>query len=1040
MKAAARRTVGRPLVAYERRGLRPELSVVMPVYNVAEYLPAALDSVLGQTLRNLEVIAVDDSSTDGCLDILRDYERRDPRVRVLTQPNSGQGPARNRAVALARGEFLTFVDSDDTVPPEAFEYMVRRLRESGSDFSVGSVRRLRNNEFIRTVWARTVHARDRIGVTLEEFPNAMQDIIACNRMFKTSFWREQVGDFRGHIAYEDHVPMLTAYVRAKRFDVLNHVTYNWRIRENKTSTGQQKARLENLLDRIAVKEEAHELLRAEASDFVYDVWVGRTLEVDFPPFIQHALSGPDSYRNLLAATYRTYLERASERALDLVTVRQKVRGHLAAQERWAEIQEADTWFDDVGLVPPAHASDGTVVADPQPTLGFWRDLPEACARLSPLECHFEGVLSRAAFTPSRCTVTGWAVRRALAVRETPALEAWLESPSGERSEVDVRPVQLPEANLWGEQRFAPYDLGGFEVGVDLDALPAGTWHLHVATTYAGVRSEGTLTNRMRFSPVAHASGTTTAAGKAVGRWDAGHGFTLDVVHAPKRPWTPRRSPVEVRGVELGEETLTVVSDAEVSVGNPRVQLPLVAREGDRHTFSLFHETITGARKVVPTARYGVTAGGVSATAEAGFAGTLPTFHHGALVNLDVGVTPEHAVTLAVEAPLPPLTRGASGKRRLRDAYKTMDVEPENAAALTCYRGEFCTDSQLAIDRGLADRYPEVVRYWGVRDWSTEVPEGAVPLLLDSEEWYRALASARFVSHNIDFGAYFTQRPHQRYLQTFHGYPFKSMGIGFWRSKGLTDEKIARAVFKAKREWDTILVPSEEAANWYREQYALEDTDILVAGYPRCDVLVPGNRWVEADEVRARVLGRLGVPLDKTVVLYAPTYRDKLTTRMFAAQRFDELDLDQLARSLGEDHVVMLRGHNNNQRELDRVTGVARVVDVTDWPDVNELTLAADVAVLDYSSLRFDWALTGKPMVFFVPDLEEYFDQREPLFPYEGTAPGPWARTTADVAEALADLPALRSRFAGDIAAFNARFNAHNDGTATDRVLDWAGSQ
>ena len=128
-----------------------------------------------------------------------------------------------------------------------------------------------------------------------------------------------------------------------------------------------------------------------------------------------------------------------------------------------------------------------------------------------------------------------------------------------------------------------------------------------------------------------------------------------------------------------------------------------------------------------------------------------------------------------------------------------------------------------------------------------------------------------------------------------------------------------------------------------------------------------------------------------MVLYAPTYRDKLNTRTFAARRFDALELGRLARLLGPGHTLLVRGHNNNQRELDRVTGMAQVVDVTDYPDINELTLAADVAVLDYSSLRFDWAITGKPMVFFVPDLEDYFALRRPLFPYEGTAPGPWTQ-------------------------------------------------
>ena len=252
----------------------PVLSVVVPSYNVEAYIGECLDSLLSQTLANLEVIVVDDGSTDATSDIVERYARSDHRVVTLRQTNSGQGIARNRGVEVARGEFLAFIDADDTVPPRAFAYMLATLQKTGSDFCVGSARRFSHDRFQATAWAYTVHQKDLLGVTIESFPLAMQDIIACNRMFRTAFWRERVGGFRGHIAYEDHVPMLSAYVRAEKFDILSGTTYNWRIREDLTSTSQQKASLENLLDRIAVKEEAYEMLVAEAPPAVYDI-VGR---------------------------------------------------------------------------------------------------------------------------------------------------------------------------------------------------------------------------------------------------------------------------------------------------------------------------------------------------------------------------------------------------------------------------------------------------------------------------------------------------------------------------------------------------------------------------------------------------------------------------------------------------------------------------------------------------------------------------------------------------------------------------------------------
>src|SRR3954468_14933480 len=94
LKAAVRRAGGRPLATYRARRQQPVLSVVMPVFNVAAYLPAALDSALSQTFKELEVIAVDDGSSDDCPKILREYAARDYRVRVLRQENAGQGVAR----------------------------------------------------------------------------------------------------------------------------------------------------------------------------------------------------------------------------------------------------------------------------------------------------------------------------------------------------------------------------------------------------------------------------------------------------------------------------------------------------------------------------------------------------------------------------------------------------------------------------------------------------------------------------------------------------------------------------------------------------------------------------------------------------------------------------------------------------------------------------------------------------------------------------------------------------------------------------------
>jgi len=186
-------------------------------------------------------------------------------------------------------------------------------------------------------------------------------------------------------------------------------------------------------------------------------------------------------------------------------------------------------------------------------------------------------------------------------------------------------------------------------------------------------------------------------------------------------------------------------------------------------------------------------------------------------------------------------------------------------------------------------------------------------------------------------------------------------------------------------------------------------------------------------VRVQARHRLGIGPGQRAVLYAPTWRDDLATNFRAAEAVHHLDVEQAAAMLGDDYVLLLRGHRFHGRET---RWGSRILDVTSYPDVNHLILAADAAVLDYSSMRFDFALTGRPMVFLVPDLDDYGSRtRGFLWDFGETAPGPWVRDTAGVVAELRDLDGLAARSADALASFNARYNTLQDGHASARVVD-----
>ena len=111
------------------------ISVIVPVYEVEAWLPDCVDSILGQTLTEFELILIDDGSPDRCGDICDNYAAQDPRVRVIHQQNAGLSAARNAGIRAASGRYLAFIDSDDLVPADYLELLLGAVQETGADIA-----------------------------------------------------------------------------------------------------------------------------------------------------------------------------------------------------------------------------------------------------------------------------------------------------------------------------------------------------------------------------------------------------------------------------------------------------------------------------------------------------------------------------------------------------------------------------------------------------------------------------------------------------------------------------------------------------------------------------------------------------------------------------------------------------------------------------------------------------------------------------------------------------------------------------------------
>ena len=381
------------------------------------------------------------------------------------------------------------------------------------------------------------------------------------------------------------------------------------------------------------------------------------------------------------------------------------------------------------------------------------------------------------------------------------------------------------------------------------------------------------------------------------------------------------------------------------------------------------------------------------------------------------------LVLRVAAPLTDDERGASAQKRLEQLYRSRRAMPEMAVFFESFYSQTVACNPLAIDREVARVRPDVTRYWSVVDRSIAVPEGAVAVVEGSAEWWRVRADARLLVVNDWLRKRWMPRPHQTVLQTWHGTMLKRLAL----DRGGVGLRTRIAVRRESRRWNVLLAQNPYAENILRRAYGFRG-DIWVEGYPRNDLLVRAD-----PAMRAAVRRRLGLRPDHRAVLYAPTWRDDAT------EIVDYLDLPSLPSALADlpgEHVVLVRGHSRTLRH-GRNLDAAGLIDVTTYPDMAELLLAADVVITDYSSLMFDITATTTPLVLFAPDREHYeHELRGFYFDLLADAPVTVTESRETLLRELARLAGAGDddRPSAALQAWRLRFNALDDGQAAERVV------
>jgi CDP-glycerol glycerophosphotransferase len=476
----------------------PRISVVVPVYNVERYLAACLRSVAAQTVRDLEVVVVDDGSTDGSRAIAAEIARRDDRFRLVTQANGGLGSARNTGADAASGEFLAFLDSDDALPPDAYERLLGALERTGSDFASGNVHRLTSAGVVQAPFLSRAFARTRLRTHVTRTRALLADRTAWNKLWRRSFWDQHGLRFPEGVVHEDIPVVLPAHLAARSVDVVSAPVYLYRVRDDgEASITQRRLEPRVLLDRLAAVEHVRGEMARRAPRRVAR-WYDESLVADDLRLHLNVLDqADDAYRALFVDRVNELLDGAHPGVCDGLPAIDRLKWHLVRRRLVPELLEVLRFQrEDLARTPPVRVrgrwyADYPFREDPRLRIprSIYRldgDLPLAVS-LEALEREGETLRLRGhaaiagigAPSPGSQRLSLSAVRRGRAQRLRVRAAA-VPLPTRER--------HRPEAEADG------LGWSGFEAILDPRALRgAGRWEL-----YAHARAGGLSRRRSRF--------------------------------------------------------------------------------------------------------------------------------------------------------------------------------------------------------------------------------------------------------------------------------------------------------------------------------------------------------------------------------------------------------------------------------------------------------------------------------------------------------------------------------------------------------------
>lgn len=375
-------------------------------------------------------------------------------------------------------------------------------------------------------------------------------------------------------------------------------------------------------------------------------------------------------------------------------------------------------------------------------------------------------------------------------------------------------------------------------------------------------------------------------------------------------------------------------------------------------------------------------------------------------------------------------RMSSIKKTIKKIYISLvSILPiDNDKAVFCnFTGRGYGDSPKYIAEELHKRAPNMKIIWLCSEKNALFPAYVTRVKLRSLRHYFEINTARIIISNVRVDLGLKKRNRQIYIQTWHA-PFSPKKLELEAIDTLTEEYIRDARHDGFIT-DAILSNSSLLDNQYERVFGLnENAEILRVGLPRNDFLI---RNAKNEDICTEIRAKLNISADQYIVLYAPTFRDDYSSEGYKLL-FENIRVT-FERKMKKECVMLIRLHPNAYKQLNEIIFSKNIINITEYPDMQELAIAADAVISDYSSVVFDFAILGKPSFICALDLQHYIDTRGLLDEFY-SFPFPHAYSNEELIDKINTFDA--DEYSHSLNAYFENNPIYDKGYASEKTVDW----